>query len=250
MSFPTSGAPAVWSPEDQRFAKALVVCAHPDDVEFGSAGTAARLVDDGTEVRYCIATDGEAGGNDRRQSRAEVAEIRRQEQQAAAASVGVEEVIFLGYPDGSLRATMDLRRDITRVIRAFAPDLVVAPSPERNWSSVYASHPDHLAAGEATVNAVYPDSRNPFAHPELLAEGLEPHTVSVLWLTSVPTPNLVVDITEVFPRKLTALACHQSQGGGDPNMEELLAGWGEQIAVAAGLPEGRLAEQYWEMRTG
>ena len=138
----------------------------------------------GLEVTYCIATNGEAGGSDRSVSRSDMAALRQREQRAAAAEVGVTDLHFLGHPDGRLQPTIELRRDISRVIRQVKPERVLAPSPERRWDFIFASHPDHLAAGEAAVCAVYPDARNPFAHPELLdEEGLEPWTVHELWIT-------------------------------------------------------------------
>ena len=139
----------------------------------------------GSRSRYCIVTDGDAGGSDRSIASA-LAGIRRDEQRAAAAVVGVQDVCFLGYPDGALVASNELRRDICRVVRTLRPDRVVCQSPERYWDAIGASHPDHLAAGEATVCAFYPDVRNPFAHPELLGEGLEPHTVRELWSDRAP----------------------------------------------------------------
>jgi LmbE family N-acetylglucosaminyl deacetylase len=240
--------PRVWSPESESIGRALVIMAHPDDVDFSSAGTVATLVGRGVDVRYCIVTSGEAGGNDRTLSRSEMAAIRRREQVAAAGEVGVGDVRFLGYPDGRLQATLDLRRDLSRVIRECTPDLVIAPNPERNLASMYASHPDHLAAGEAAMDAVYPDSRNPFAHPELLEEGLEPHAVPLLWLTSGSGGNLAVDITEQFKKKVAALSRHESQGGDGPGMEALLSNWARANAVGAGLGEDRLAEQFYEIR--
>jgi LmbE family N-acetylglucosaminyl deacetylase len=250
MTFPPLAPLRIWSPETETFGRALVVCAHPDDVDFGAAGTVATLVKGGTEVRYCIVTNGEAGGSDRAQTRAEMAEIRQDEQRAAAATVGVHDVTFLGYADGRLECSIELRRDISRVIRQFKPDLVIAPSPERNLGIIYASHPDHLAAGEAAVDAVYPDARNPFAHPELLEEGLEPHTVPNLWLTAAPQTNVAVDTTDQFAKKVAALACHKSQGGDDPAIEERISQWGRGNAAAVGLPEGRLAELFWTIPTG
>jgi len=249
MTLSWAGPPRAWSPDADPFERVLVICAHPDDVDFGAAGTVAAFVEHGIDVRYCIVTDGEAGGTDRAQPRAEMATIRRHEQEMAAEAVGVHSVTFLGHPDGRLVATLELRRDLTREIRRFAPDLVVAPSPERNWTVIYASHPDHLAAGEAALCAVYPDSRNAFAHPELLEEGFEPHTVRALWLMASPTANVAVDITDVFLAKVSALACHKSQGGSNPDLTKLLADWGRDSAASAGLPEGRLAEQFWEIRT-
>ncbi len=169
----------------------LVVAAHPDDIDFGCSGSVATWTDEGVEVAYCIITDGDAGGSDRTQSRAEMARLRREEQTAAAGCVGVTDLAFLGHPDGRLESTLDVRRDIARVIRRVRPQRVVAPSPERNWQRIFASHPDHLAAGAATMAAVYPDSRNPFAFPELLEEGLEPHTVEEVWIMAsrAPTPG-------------------------------------------------------------
>ena len=147
---------ALWSPDDG-VARVLVVTAHPDDVDFGSAGTVAAFTAAGVAVTYCVVTNGDAGGSDRSIPRAEMAALRQDEQRAAAAMVGVDDVRFLGHPDGMVQATMELRRDISRVIRQVRPERVVTQSPERNWDFMYASHPDHLAAGEAAVSAVYPD---------------------------------------------------------------------------------------------
>lgn len=221
-----------------------MVTAHPDDVDFGAAGTVAAFTDAGVEVAYCIATDGEAGGNDRDLPRSAMAAIRRDEQRAAAAAVGVTDVTFLGYPDGRLTATLDLRRDISRVIRRFRPQRVLAQSPERHWDRVFASHPDHLAAAEAAACAVYPDARNPFAHPELLDEGLEPHTVDQLWLMAFPEPTVYVDTTATFDRKVAALKSHRSQLAEDMDVEKLLREWSTGIAQSVGLPDGALAEAF------
>ena len=164
---------------DDEVQRALVISAHPDDVDFGAAGTVATWTDAGVEVAYCIVTDGDAGGFDPSVPRAEIPGIRRAEQTAAAKEVGVTDLAFLGYPDGRLVTSLELRRDLSREIRRVRPERVLCPSPERNWQRIFASHPDHLAAGEASMGAVYPDARNPFAHPELLQEGYEPW--SVLW---------------------------------------------------------------------
>jgi len=227
----------------------LVVTAHPDDVDFGVAGSVAVWTDAGVEVAYCIATDGEAGGDDRSLDRADMAAIRRVEQTEAAARVGVRDLTFLGFPDGRLQADLDLRRDIARVIRRFRPDRVVAQSPERNWARIYASHPDHLAAGEAAACAVYPDARNPFAFPELLGEGLEPHTVPELWIMTTERADRAVDATDSFDRKLAALRSHRSQVGDGEHLEVLLRNWMSGTALAAGLPDGRLAEAFHVVST-
>lgn len=218
--------------------------AHPDDVDFGVAGSVAVWVKAGIEVAYCVVTDGDAGGSDRSVSRNGVAQLRRHEQRCAAAEVGVSNVTFLGYPDGRLAPSIELRRDMSRVVRQFRPDRLVAQSPERNWERIGASHPDHLAAGDSACCAAYPDARNPFAHPELLEEGLEPHSVSELWLMASPRPNRAVDVTDVFDRKIAALRCHESQVGHEHDLEERLRGWLAQGASFVGLPEGRLAELF------
>jgi LmbE family N-acetylglucosaminyl deacetylase len=222
----------------------LMVMAHPDDVDFGAAGSVAVWTHAGVEVAYCVATDGEAGGSDRSLPRVEMAAIRRQEQLEAAKVVGVTDVTFLGFPDGRLSPDLELRRDISRVIRRFRPDRVVAQSPERNWARIYASHPDHLAAGEAAICAVYPDARNPFAFPELLEEGYEPHTVPELWIMATERADRVVDATEYFDLKLEALRSHRSQIGDGDHLLDLLTNWMSGTALAAGLPDGRLAEAF------
>jgi LmbE family N-acetylglucosaminyl deacetylase len=224
--------------------KVLVVTAHPDDVDFGVAGSVALWRKAGVQVRYCVVTDGDAGGSDRSVSRRDMARIRRLEQQEAAAEVGVDDVVFLGHPDGRLAATIELRRDVSREIRRMRPDRVVCQSPDRIWGRLGASHPDHLAAGEATVCAVYPDARNPFAHPELLDEGLEPWSVSQLWIMGAPEVTHVVDVTDTFERKMAALRCHRSQIADAAALETRVRGWLAEVARRAGLPEGRLAESY------
>jgi LmbE family N-acetylglucosaminyl deacetylase len=229
---------------DPDVSRVLVIAAHPDDADFGVAGSVARWTDAGMAVAYCIVTDGDAGAIDHTISRDELANLRRDEQRAAAAVVGVHDVHFLGYPDGALVASRELRRDICRVVRTLRPDRVVCQSPERNWEAIAASHPDHLAAGEATVCAFYPDARNPFAHPELLAEGLEPHRVRELWLAAHPDSNCAVDVTESFDRKIAALRCHVSQVGEGEWLTERVGSWLSAGARRAGLPDGRLAETF------
>ena len=233
--------------------RVLVVVAHPDDCDFGCAATTARWTSMGVDVSYCLVTDGDAGGSDRSVSRARMAEIRREEQREAAATVGVTDLTFLGYPDGKVATTIDLRRDITRVIRQKRPDRVLAQSPVRNFTRIFASHPDHLATGEATLDAVYPDSRNPFAHMELLdREGLEPHTVKEVWLMGGGgiTPDQVIDVTDTADRKLAALRCHRSQYDDWDGLEERVRGWLVATAQANGLPDGRLAEMFQVIHTG
>src|SRR5664279_5337413 len=159
---------------DAEIERVLVVTAHPDDVDFGSGGTIATFTDAGIEVVYCICTDGDAGGFDLEFPRDQIAAVRRTEQTEAAKRLGVHDVRFLGYPDGALVASFELRRDISRVIRQVQPQRIVIQSPDRNYTRVGRSHPDHRAAGHAALDAIYPDARNPFAYPELrLDEGLD-----------------------------------------------------------------------------
>ena len=234
-----------WSPEDG-VRRVLVVTAHPDDVDFGTAGTVAAFTAAGVDVTYCVVTNGEAGGSDRAMARADMAALRQDEQRAAAAVVGVSDVRFLGHPDGMVQATTDLRRDISRVIRDVRPQRVVTQSPDRNWDFIYASHPDHLAAGEAAVDAVYPDSRNPFAHPELLdVEGLEPWTVSELWLMGPGgKPGIAVDTTATVERKVAALLCHKSQIPDPDGVSARIVDWARAAGETAGLTEGSSAELF------
>ncbi len=230
--------------------RVLVVAAHPDDADFGAAGSTARMTDSGVEVAYCIVTDGDAGGFDPSVSRSEMVGIRRAEQQAAGKVVGVANIEFLGYPDGRLEVSLDLRRDLSRVIRQLRPQRVICQSPERNFDRIYASHPDHLAAGEAALSAVYPDSRNPFAFPELVEEGFEPHTVSEVWLMAHPSADHYVDITDTLERKVAALLCHESQITDPDGLEKMVRGWTAATAAAAGLPDGHLAEGFRVIQTG
>ncbi|GGS23738.1 GlcNAc-PI de-N-acetylase [Actinokineospora fastidiosa] len=214
----------------------MVVFAHPDDVDFGAAGTVAAWTSAGVEVAYCVGTSGEAGSHP--------GAVREAEQRAAAAEVGVSDVVFLGYPDGRLTASLDLRRDIARQIRRFRPDRVLAWSPEINWDHVVTAHPDHRAMGEAAFAAVYPDARNAHAHPELLAEGLRPWTVPELWLADAPARlrNHAVDITAHFDRKLAALRSHVTQTGGNSGLEAQLRAHFSAVAARHGITG--LAEEF------
>ncbi|MSO79671.1 MAG: PIG-L family deacetylase [Acidimicrobiia bacterium] len=235
--------------DERDIERALVITAHPDDVDFGAAGTVATWTDAGIDVAYCIVTDGDAGGHDRSVSRQEMRETRHAEQTAAAKHVGVSELHWLGYPDGRLESTLDLRRDISRVIREVRPQRVVCPSPIRNFERIYASHPDHLAAGEASICAVYPDARNPFAHPELLVDGLEPWTVDEVWVMATATSNVYVDTTDVIDRKLEALLSHVSQHQDPSMLDGLIRDWGAMVAQAAGYPQGHYAEGFQRVAT-
>jgi LmbE family N-acetylglucosaminyl deacetylase len=238
-------------PEEANVARVLVITAHPDDVDFGSAGTIAQWTDAGISVSYCIVTNGDAGGSDLEIPRTEMTAIRQAEQTAAAKQVGVTDVYFLGYPDGQVEPSLALRRDIARMIRLLRPDRVVCPSPERNYARMGTSHPDHRAVGSAALDAVYPDARNPFAFPELLTdEKLEPWTVHEVWIAGSPTPTDYVDVTDTFPRKIAALRSHVSQIKDPDGLEEFLRGALLRTATQGGLTDGRLAEPFQVLRIG
>jgi LmbE family N-acetylglucosaminyl deacetylase len=234
---------------DEEIARILVVIAHPDDADFSAAGSVARWTDAGIEVAYCIATDGEAGGRHTGIGPSELADLRRVEQTAAAKVVGVTDLTFLGYPDGRLLSSLDLRRDITRVIRRVRPERVLCQSSERNYERIFASHPDHLACGDAALAAIYPDARNPFAHPELLDEGYEAWVVQEVYVMTPTAADVFVDITETVDRKIEALLSHTSQMPDPAGTEERIRAWGVQTAERAGLPAGHLAEGYLRVGT-
>jgi LmbE family N-acetylglucosaminyl deacetylase len=227
--------------------RVLAVMAHPDDVDFGAAGSIAQWTDAGIEVSYCILTDGDAGGFDPAVPRSEIGAIRREEQIAAAKQVGVSDVRFLGYPDGRLAVSFDLRRDIARVIRDVRPQRVICQSPHRNMLRIAASHPDHLAAGEATMCAIYPDARNPFAYAELA--DLPPWSVAQTWVQGFERINRYVDVTDTWDRKMAALHSHASQHPTPDGLDGMMRGWNGANATAAGLPAGRVAEGFWVFDT-
>ena len=229
---------------DDRIERALVVAAHPDDVDFGAGGTVAAWTEAGVAVTYCVVTDGQAGGFDPDLDRANMPEIRRQEQRNAGKEVGVDDVRFLGYVDGELYVTRHLIRDIVRVIRQVRPQRVLIQSPERNWDRLAPSHPDHLAAGEAATQAVYPGAGNPFAFTELLEDGLDAWSPSELWIMEHPQSNHAVDVTEHMDAKLSALACHQSQHPDPELIRTMMRSKLTATAVEFDLPEGCLAEKF------
>lgn len=202
----------------------LVIAAHPDDIEFGAAGTIAKWTDEGSQVVYCLVTDGGAGSNKPGEDLQALIKQREEEQLAAAAIVGVQDVRFLGYPDGVLQHTLELRRDITRLIREIRPDRVMISDPTMVFAgNFYINHPDHRAAAEAALYAVFPSAGTRPIFPELLAEGYEPHDVAELYIQFTEKADLFVDISEQIERKIQALMCHQSQLG--PEVPEMVKKW-------------------------
>jgi len=230
---------------DDEVERALTIVAHPDDAEFWAGGTVALWAASGVEVSYLVLTDGDAGGIDPAADRNDIPRIRRVEQKTSASLLGVKGVEFLGRHEGELHQSLELRRELVRVIRQVRPQRVITWSPEWNWARFRTScHVDHRATGELALTAVYPDAGNFFAHPALARDGLEPWTVSEIWLLNSPQPNHYVDITDFFEHKVRAVEAHISQVGHRGSMAASLR---ERIApntTAAGLSAGRLAEAF------
>jgi LmbE family N-acetylglucosaminyl deacetylase len=196
------------------FERVLVLFAHPDDAEFGTAGTVATWTREGRQVSYLCVTDGSAGSNDPGAVREEIAAIRREEQLAACEVLGVEDCRFLDVPDGHVEVTMELRRALTREVRRFRPDLMVAPDPLRLWDAgrTYINHIDHRNVGLAAMAVLNPDANTRPQFPELLEEGLEPVEVRYLWIPAYDgDADTFLDISETIEVKVDALRCHKSQ---------------------------------------
>lgn len=224
--------------------RVMVVVAHPDDIEFGCAGSVAKWTAQGVDVIYVMLTDGAAGSNEVGVNPYELARLREEEQAAAAAKVGVSHIIYLRHRDGALEPTIELRREVTRLIRKYKPDRVVAQDPSTIFvEDRYINHPDHRAAGEIATYAVFPSAESRLAFPELLEEGLEPHRVLDLWLHLTLEANHFEDITETIDKKLDALREHRSQLGDEAIefVRERCERQGEQIGV-------RYAEGFRVMR--
>ncbi|MFD1212382.1 PIG-L deacetylase family protein [Arthrobacter sp. GCM10027362] len=223
----------------------LVFAAHPDDVDFGAAGTIARWTAAGVKVTYCIMTDGDAGGFDE-SHRAGIIEMRAREQAAAAGIVGVEDIRFLGQRDGYLEASHEVIKLVAGLIREIRPDVVMAMHPERAWDRIQKSHPDHLACGEAVTRAVYPAAENPYAYPDLAEAGLTAYKVPYLWFYGGPRErdNHFVDVTDQVDAKLAALRIHASQHPDLARMEATVRRHLLDNAQRCGLGQGRSAEVF------
>ena len=190
----------------------MVIVAHPDDPDFFCGGTIARWVRDGIEVAYLILTNGNKGSDDPALTPDRLTALREEEQQAAARVLGVETIVFLGEPDGELQPTLALRQRVVREIRRRRPDQIVCPDPTVYYFDTgYVNHPDHRVAGEVALEAIFPAARNRMYHPELLAEGLEPHAVYEIYLTGTLQPNRWVDISDTIELKIEAIKAHSSQ---------------------------------------
>ena len=219
----------------------LSIHAHPDDQEFSVAATLAKWARAGSRIISIVITSGEAGTNDPSKDESYkpiLARIREGEQLAANAILGIQETVFLHYPDGYLQHTLELRRDLTRLIRKYRPDGVVCGDPTtRFFSNRYMNHPDHRAAADAACDAVFPSAGSRPIFPELLSEGYEPHEVKLVYLGSTDQPNEWVDISETLELKINALRQHKSQLNGhfdvDKEMREWAAEEGKPVGLAA-----------------
>lgn len=197
---------------DEGYGRAMVVVAHPDDAEYGCSGTVARWVREGWDVTYVLCTDGSKGTSNRNLTSEKLTTIRYQEQRDAGEVLGLKAIQFLGHPDGYLEPSLDLRRDIAREIRRHRPGVLICPYPLRHLEGPFpGNHPDHIAAGEASLAAVFPTARDHLTFPELLNEGLETWAVREVWIMGHPSPDVFVDITQDFDTSVDALLKHKSQ---------------------------------------
>ncbi len=221
---------------------AMVFTPHPDDAEFGIAGTAARWVCEGREVIYVVCTNGDKGTSDINTKPEALAATREQEQLAAAELVGVKKVVFMRYPDQSLEDTPEFRKEIVRLIRMYRPETVVTADPYRR----YIWHRDHRITGRVVLDAIFPYARDLLAYPDLLEEGLEPHRVREILLWGSEEPNYCSDITDTFDIKMAALRCHKSQVGDNPS-SEMATRMRERYKMMAKEEEYELAEAFYRI---
>jgi len=227
--------------------RAMCIVAHADDIEFSSAGTVAKWVKQGWEVIYVICTDSSKGSEDPDMTPRELAKLRMEEQRAAAAVVGVQEVVFLGRTDGELADDQDLRRDLVRLIRKWKPERVICGDPSMRYApDGYVNHPDHIAAADAALAAVYPFARNRPTFPELIAEGLEPFKVAELYMWGWREANYWEDIEDTIDLKIKALREHKSQLG-DWDPEEMMREWARRSGAGQLL---EYAESYRRLKLG
>jgi LmbE family N-acetylglucosaminyl deacetylase len=230
--------------------RVLSIHAHPDDQEFTVAGTLAKWAHDGSEIVTICLTRGDAGSNQFTppdMTRARLAKIREEEQRAACRVLGIRDVVFLDYEDGVLAPSIDMRRDLTRLIRRYRPEAVVCGDPTmRFYGNRYMNHPDHRVAADVALDAVFPSAETRFIFPELLDEGLEPHHVREVWLHGAARSDTFVDIAATLALKVQALREHKSQmGAWDPT--PMIKTWAREQGKAKRL---RAAEAFRRMVLG
>jgi len=191
----------------------LAVAAHPDDIDFGFAGSIAKWAQAGAEVYYLIITDGSKGTNDRSVPPSKLIKIREEEQRAAAKLLGAKDVFFLGYPDSELMINLELKKQVTKYIRQLKPDTVLVMDPTMIYSNArgfgFINHPDHRVAGQVTIDAVFPLARDHLSFPDLLSEGLEPHKVSTVLMINFEKHNFAVDISQTLDKKICSTSASQ-----------------------------------------
>lgn len=210
--------------------KIAVIMAHPDDAEFICAGTIARWAEEGNEVVYVLLTSGDKGSDDPEMTPEKLVATREAEQLAAAKVLGVKDVTFLKYPDAYLEPDLELRKTLVRHIRRLKPDVVVCQDPTVRWADKsYINHPDHRAAGEATLAATFPSARDRLTFPDLLEEGLEPHKVREIYLAGAQDPDTAIDITAQMEKKIASLRAHASQVG-EFEFEPMVREWATETA--------------------
>lgn len=198
--------------DESQVRRVMGIFAHPDDPEFFSGATFARWASEGAEITFVLATSGDKGSEDPEMTHERLAAIREEEERLAAKVLGVGEVIFLHYPDGTLEPNMSLRRDITRLLRLKKPDTVVTCDPKNIYGEGYINHPDHRAIGTAVIDAVYPTARDRLNFLEMEQdEGLTPHKVKQVYLAGTTEPTIRVDVTQHIETKIDALREHKSQ---------------------------------------
>ncbi|CAN5577327.1 PIG-L family deacetylase [soil metagenome] len=216
--------------------RALVVSAHPDDIEFACAGTVAQWTDAGADVTYCIVSDGSTGTQDRSLMGERLAQLRRAESERAAEVAGVSDIVWLGYRDGYIEYTLNLRRDLARVFRDKKPHRYVVLDPTPTIEDRFINHPDHRAVGQASLDVTMTAGTTPGHFPELLDEGMEPwRGLRELWIMGPGAKPVAVDISETIERKIKALLCHESQVGDDA---ERVGAWMREWAAEVGEPHG------------
>jgi LmbE family N-acetylglucosaminyl deacetylase len=227
--------------KDLEIERAMVIYAHPDDAEFGVAGTVAKWTKAGVEVTYCMVTNGASGSQDPNMTREKLRDIRYDEQRKAAKILGVKNVVFLGYEDGYLYPTLEVRKDVARQVRIHRPDVIISMDPRfRVADEGYINHPDHIAAGEVALRTINPDASTRQMFPELWRdEKLEPHKPKALFLETFGAGGTVVDITDTMDTKIKALLVHASQLG--PEAEGFIRDWNKRTGRAAGY---RFGESY------
>ncbi|MEM7111587.1 MAG: PIG-L deacetylase family protein [Chloroflexota bacterium] len=225
--------------------RAMFIYAHPDDIEFGVAGTAAKWAKHGCEVTYVLVTDGNIGSHDKSLTAKQLADIRHAEQRAAADIVGVKQVIFMGEHDGLTEPTLELRKKIVKLIRQNKPNVVVCGDPRSMFpSDDYINHPDHRAVATAVVDAVFPASEMRLLYQEFEEEGIYPHKINYLYISYGPDSNLVIDITDEIDAKIAALKCHAPSQFPEWDPTEMLKKWSAENGKAIGAKYGERFQRF------